>query len=566
MPTVAHPIRSGFIFHLAGLMLLLLSAQAHPHEGHDHSADAAMLKSAQVEPRVEATSANATLVGILTADRLWVYVDRTASNAPIVDASVELEVDGKTYRATPHSDGVYSVAAPWVQAPGQHDITFTLHGKDFDDLLIGRLDVPPSARVVPTRPAALPLLSWSFYILAAAAGMYLIVAWSRRRTATADPRGISSASLLQMALIITLALTTAAAMDKKPAPQVSRALHTTATELTRQSQRLPDGSVTIPKPAQRVLTIRTATARVEAATRTYILNGRVVQNPYTNAAVQAEQTGRLEPPPQGFPSLGARVKKGQLLAYLLPTMTPLELARRDADLRALERDRYLTQRAYDRVKTQMGTTDISASVMLETNRAQLLAFNQQIRALTDIPIHKLPVTAPMDGIIGAASVSTARIVRPGDDLFRIWDPQSNWVEAINFEPGLETRIASAMAVLSDGRNIPLSYTGQGYLLRNQGVPLQFSPGAAADALLVDQLVKVYIRSNEPLQGVRVPRDSVITHADGEPVVWVQRGPEHFEARTVSVMPLDNQSDIVTAGLKPDEHVVVTGASLIARVQ
>lgn len=565
MPKIAHPFRSGFIFHLVGVLLLLLTTPARAHEGHDHSGDTAMLKNVQVEPRVEATSANATLVGILKADHLWIYVDHTESNAPIVDASVELEVDGKSYRASPHRDGVYTVAASWLREPGQHDITFTLHSKGFDDLLIGRLDIP-SVPIVSTRPAALPLLSWSFYILAAAAGMYLIVLWNRRRRTIADPRSIASGSVWQMALIITLALTTATAMDKTPVPQMASAPRATATELTRQAQRLPDGSIAIPKPAQRVLTIRTATAHIEAATRTYVLNGRVVQNPYTNAAVQAEQTGRLEPPPQGFPPLGARVKKGQLLAYLLPTMTPLELARRDADLRALERDRYLTQRAYDRVKTQMATTDSSASVMLETNRAQLLAFNRQIHALTDIPIHKLPVTAPLDGIIGASSVSAARIVRPGDDLFRIWDPQANWVEAINFEPGLETRIASAMAVLRDGRNIPLRYAGQGYLLRNQGLPLQFSPTAAADALLVDQLVKVYIRSSEPLQGVRVPHNSVITRADSEPVVWVQRGPEHFEPRTVSILPLDNRSDIVTAGLKPDEHVVVTGASLIARVQ
>lgn len=565
MPDATHKARPAFIIRFALLLLFLLSGHARAHEGHDHGVESAMLRTTQSEPRIEATSANATLVGILKAGRLWLYVDRTDSNEPIVDATIELEVNGVNYRASPQSNGVYSVAPPWAKQSGQYNITFTLHGKNFDDLLIGRLDVP-SANAGQTRPAALPMFSWSFYALAAGAGLYLIVLWTKRRTATADPRGISATSLLQMALIITLALTTAAAMDKKPAPQVAAALTATSEDITQQSQRLPDGSVAIPKPAQRVLTIRTATAHVEPVTRTYILNGRVVQNPYTNAAVQAEQTGRLEPPPQGFPSLGARVKKGQLLAYLLPTMTPLELARRDSDLRALERDRYLTKRAYERVKTQMGTTDVSASVMLETNRAQLLAFNQQIRALTDIPVQKLPVTAPIDGIIGASSASTARIVRPGDDLFRIWDPKANWVEAINFEPGLETRIASAMAVLSDGRNIPLSYTGQGYLLRNQGVPLQFSPGAAADAFLVGQLVKVYIRSNEPLQGVRVPHDSVISRADGDPFVWVQEGPEHFERRTVSVTPLDNTSDIVTAGLTSDEHVVVAGASLISRVQ
>ena len=79
--------------------------------------------------------------------------------------------------------------------------------------------------------------------------------------------------------------------------------------------RLPDGSVNVPKLAQRRMGIRTAMPPVQEAAATIELPGRVIMNPNAGGRVQASHGGRLEPGPRGFPVLGQAVRQGEVLVY-----------------------------------------------------------------------------------------------------------------------------------------------------------------------------------------------------------------------------------------------------------
>ena len=81
--------------------------------------------------------------------------------------------------------------------------------------------------------------------------------------------------------------------------------------------RLPDGSVFVPKSAQRQLALRTQVARTGEFPRTIELNGRVVGDPNAGGRVQTFQSGRIEADPKGLAVLGQRVSKGQVLALSL---------------------------------------------------------------------------------------------------------------------------------------------------------------------------------------------------------------------------------------------------------
>ena len=82
-----------------------------------------------------------------------------------------------------------------------------------------------------------------------------------------------------------------------------------------RSQILPDGTVFLPKPTQRIIAIRTAVSREEEHKKTVELPGRIVPDPNGSGLVQAATAGRLSAPPAGFPKLGTRVKAGDVLAY-----------------------------------------------------------------------------------------------------------------------------------------------------------------------------------------------------------------------------------------------------------
>ncbi|HRM95270.1 MAG TPA: efflux RND transporter periplasmic adaptor subunit, partial [Alicycliphilus sp.] len=89
-------------------------------------------------------------------------------------------------------------------------------------------------------------------------------------------------------------------------------------------RRQSDGSVFIPKSAQRQLGLRTLAVAAGEHARAFELAGTVVMDPNAGGKVQAALAGRLEAGPQGLPLPGQSVKKGQVLAYVVPTAGALE--------------------------------------------------------------------------------------------------------------------------------------------------------------------------------------------------------------------------------------------------
>ena len=75
-----------------------------------------------------------------------------------------------------------------------------------------------------------------------------------------------------------------------------------ATASTNGPQRMADGSVFLPKPAQRQLQVRTAVAEASELPRSFELNGRVLMDPNAGGKVQPINAGRIEPGPNGLPN------------------------------------------------------------------------------------------------------------------------------------------------------------------------------------------------------------------------------------------------------------------------
>src|ERR1700730_5875713 len=86
------------------------------------------------------------------------------------------------------------------------------------------------------------------------------------------------------------------------------------------AKRLPDGSLFVPKPTQRLLAIRTDVATSARHRRTIELPGRIIPDPNASGYVQASAGGRVSAPTGGFPRLGTRVNKGDVRGYVTPPL------------------------------------------------------------------------------------------------------------------------------------------------------------------------------------------------------------------------------------------------------
>jgi len=136
-------------------------------------------------PVVVAESESFELVGRLDAEGFSFFVDRAASNAPVLNATLEVEQGGRKATARFRSErGDYLIDdAAWLQPlrqPGEYALAFTLVLGDEADLLAADFDVSG----VSTAATALPFSSaWAAGISGLTLLLLLGGAWWRRRAA-----------------------------------------------------------------------------------------------------------------------------------------------------------------------------------------------------------------------------------------------------------------------------------------------------------------------------------------------------------------------------------------------
>lgn len=116
------------------------------HKDHAHAAPAAVIETNASVPTLTTQSETFELVARLYTDELGLYIDYWGSNAPVLNARVEVEFNGRKVPAQFHADhGDYAVTDPELlkalHAEGEHALVFTIVGGKDVDLLPGELHV-----------------------------------------------------------------------------------------------------------------------------------------------------------------------------------------------------------------------------------------------------------------------------------------------------------------------------------------------------------------------------------------------------------------------------------------
>jgi hypothetical protein len=329
-------------------------------------------------------------------------------------------------------------------------------------------------------------------------------------------------------------------------------------------QRYPDGTVFLPKVSQRQLGLRTIIVASAALPRTVTLNGRVIMDPNAGGRVQPTVAGRVEPGPHGLPTLGQRVRKGEVLAFVRPSASQIERANQAAQLAELTAARDLAVKRLARLESLEGSVpqkDIDAA------RAEVVGLRQRAAAVSSSLRDTEPLVAPATGVIASAMVVAGQVVTAGEILFEIVDPERLRIEAAAFDPALAADIGGAALDLGPERRVPLEFLGAGRTLRELAVPLQFRKQVGADvSLAVGQPVKVIVQSRRTTAGIALPAGALARNPSNETIVWEHTLPELFVPRVVQFEPLDGANVAVMAGIQPGARVVTQGASLLNQVR
>ena len=331
----------------------------------------------------------------------------------------------------------------------------------------------------------------------------------------------------------------------------------------RGPQRLPDGSVFLPKPAQRQMGVRTLVGEVKQLPRSSELSGKVVMDPNAGGKVQALIAGRLQAGPRGLPSVGQAVRKGEVLAYVLPATAAIERSNQAAQLAELGASRSLAGKRLARLRE---LSDTVPRKDIEALESEVESFGARHAALTAGLSARDTLVAPVSGVIASANAVAGQVVDARELLFEVIDPLRLRIEALAFDAALAADVAGASLVVG-GQKVPLIFVGASRVLREQALPLAFrAEGAALSQLAVGQPVAVVVQSRRQVAGVPVPAASLMKNPANQSIVWVKTAPERFEPRVVTVEPLDGATVVVTSGLAAGDRVATEGAALINQVR
>ncbi|MDM0015025.1 efflux RND transporter periplasmic adaptor subunit [Variovorax sp. J22P168] len=327
--------------------------------------------------------------------------------------------------------------------------------------------------------------------------------------------------------------------------------------------RQPDGSVFLPKAAQRQLAVRTAVAKSEELARTVELAGRVVMDPNAGGKVQPTTAGRVEPGPNGLPNVGQPVRKGEILAYVRPSTAALERSVQSAQLAELRSAGALAERRVARLKA---LSDTVPQKEIEAAEAELASLGARAGAVNLGLTEREALVAPVAGVIASAHVVAGQVVDARELVYEVVDPQRLGIEALSFDAALGADVGGATLAVGEER-VALRFLGAGRTLREQALTLHFAAkGGALSKLAVGQPVKVHVQTRSKLQGIAVPAASLMKNPSNQTIVWAKTAAEAFEPRIVTVEPLDGVSVAVTSGLRQGDRFVTQGATLVNQVR
>ena len=330
--------------------------------------------------------------------------------------------------------------------------------------------------------------------------------------------------------------------------------------------RQPDGSVFLPKPAQRQLGVRTLVAATGQHAKAFELAGTVVMDPNAGGKVQAVLAGRLEAGPKGLPGVGQAVRKGEVLAYVVPTAGAIERSNQLAQQAELRAARDLAARRVERL-TELADTVPRKDI--EAAESELQSLTQRLGAVGAGLATRDALVAPVSGVIASANAVAGQVVDARELVFEVVDPSRLRIEALAYDPAQAQSVAGATLAVG-GQRVPLRFVGAARSLRDQAQPLQFAGDSSVLGnlahLAIGQPVRVFVQSTDKVDGVQVPAAALLRNPANQTIVWVKESPERFAPRVVTAVPLDGTSVAVTSGLKPGDRVATQGATLINQVR
>jgi membrane fusion protein, heavy metal efflux system len=346
-------------------------------------------------------------------------------------------------------------------------------------------------------------------------------------------------------------------------------------------------TVTLDEAAQKEAGLQIVEAVRKPVAQTVRATGRLVNNENTTWRVGAVTDGRIV---HVFAKVGDVVKEGQLLADM--HSHDIHEARASyqkavADLSRMKANEAFAVRNRDRMRRlfemKAASLEQAESAENELKNAATAVRNAEVEVertrkhltdFLDIPAvaksdddDHVPIKAPANGVVLSRSVTPGSVVTASADLFVICDLSTIWAIASVQEEYL-TRIHVGMPA----RVFVQAYEGKPFMgqvgkigvsldAATRTVPVRVDLANAAGLLKPEMYAAVEFELGGTEEATLIP-ESAPQDVNGQPVVFLARGQNRFEARPVELGRAIAGQVQVLRGLKPGDRVATRGSFIL----
>lgn len=329
--------------------------------------------------------------------------------------------------------------------------------------------------------------------------------------------------------------------------------------------RLADGTINIPKLAQRRMGIQTLVGIESETARTVELPARVIVDPNASGRIQSTHGGRIEPGPKGLSVLGQKVKKGDVLGYVHHHAEPYALGNQQALLAEIKAQRLTAERKAQRLVSLEGTVPRKD---IEVAQAETESLISKEKSIGNSLAMREALVAPVTGVISKSELTVGQIVEPKDVLIEVVDPARVMVEATTADATISSSVKAAS--LQGITGITLSFMGGAKSYREGLLPMVFSVKSHNPQtplpLAIGQPVTVVAQLPQQIKGIVLPAQALSKNATNEPIVWVKLSAERYLQQPVQYQTLNASQIVATQGLSPNNRVVVQGAAMMSQIR
>jgi cobalt-zinc-cadmium efflux system membrane fusion protein len=298
--------------------------------------------------------------------------------------------------------------------------------------------------------------------------------------------------------------------------------------------------------------------------------------------VGAPTGGRFFHNPQLALAEGLRIRQGDVLGTVAPTVAGDDYNRLESAVEEAQLARAQLQREIDRISplVTQGLLPTRRLVQLnndlETQTARLGAARARLRRVTTPGGEGgLTIRSTLDGVVAQVLVPNGEPVEAGAPLARIGGTRHLWIRTrfVTKPAALLVNPAPTAVRLPSGERIDIERLGARFLSALPVIdPVSQiatwivdvpAPGTPADptAPLPDLrpggTAVLSVRLGQPERLLAVPRQAVV-EINTRPYVFVQVDGEHFEKRAVTVGRSDGPWQQIVSGVKPGERIVTRG--------